>query len=204
MDFDLFLTSPRWEILKIIAENPSSPVELAEILNTTVSYMSQQLKLLDAAGLVSKQRTGAAEKGKPRTIFSVSKELVYLTALTTGLTDKKLIYVTGHHKTILKIWLLKNPNCHYYVEKLYWKLEDELDEIEGIFVEDGEKPNVIVVSNSKKLQTKIDVVLRKSDGKIDCNLISKAQIKKFDNNLLSLYDPLNLIKELKGGIEKHG
>ena len=63
MELDSFLASPRWEILKIISEKPSSPIEIAKKTKTTVSFISQQLKLLEAARIVSKEKTGAFEKG---------------------------------------------------------------------------------------------------------------------------------------------
>lgn len=88
MELDSFLASPRWEILKIISEKPSSPIEIAKKTKTTVSFISQQLKLLEAARIVSKEKTGAFEKGKPRNLFSISKDVVYLTMLTKGFGEK--------------------------------------------------------------------------------------------------------------------
>ena len=73
MELDSFLASPRWEILKIISERPSSPIEIGEKTKTTVSFVSQQLKLLEAAQIVSKEKTGAFEKGKPRNLFQYPK-----------------------------------------------------------------------------------------------------------------------------------
>jgi len=78
MELDSFLASPRWEILQILTQKPSSPIEIAAKINTTVSFVSQQLKLLEAASLVKKARTGAVEKGKPRTLFLLSKEIAYI------------------------------------------------------------------------------------------------------------------------------
>jgi len=199
MDFDSFLSSPRWEILQIIAKKPSSPMEIAEKLKTTVSYISQQLKLLDAAGLVIKKRTGTAEKGKPRTLFSISDELTYFIYLTKDFSGKKLIHVTDYHKTILKIWLLENADLHYYVEKLFWKLEEDLQEVEAIFIETSES-KVLIVSEDKKLKQKIDLFAEKLEKRISYLFISKNQLKKFSSEfLVSLHDPKNILNELKGG-----
>jgi len=200
MDFDSFLTSPRWEILQIIAEKPSSPVEIAEKLNTTVSYVSQQLKLLDAAGLLIKEKTGAAQRGKPRNLYSISKEILYLTALTESFTEKKLIYITEHHKKILKIWLIKDPTLHYYIEKLFWKLEEDLEEIDAIFIETNIVSKVIIVTDSKKIKTRVESIIKKFDRKIEYDVISKSQLKKLSSESVDfLHDPLNLKKEMKGG-----
>jgi predicted transcriptional regulator len=202
MDFDLFLTSPRWEILQIIAERPSSPVEIAEKLKTTVSYVSQQLKLLDAANLLSKEKTGAAEKGKPRTLFSLSNELLYLTALTRQFSKKKLFKLDEHHKNILKIWLIEDDNLHHIIEKLYWKLQEEIEDIEGIFIESSNfKPKIIIVSESKKVKSKMDSFIEIEGKKIDISLIPSSTLKKyFSEKLSSLHDPTKLLEKMKGGL----
>jgi predicted transcriptional regulator len=201
MDFDIFLTPPRWDILKIIAEKPSSPVEISEKLNTTVSYVSQQLKLLDAANLLSKEKTGAFEKGKPRTLFSLSNELFYLTLLTRNVAIKKLIPLTEYHKTILKIWNLNEPSLHYYIEKFYWKLEESLEELEGIYIDTSTiDPQIIIISESKKLKQKIEEFIKTQSREIKYSFIQKPQLKKFSfEHLVSLHDPNRLIDELKGG-----
>lgn len=201
MDFDSFLSSPRWEILQILAEKPSSPVEIAEKLNTTVSYASQQLKLLDAAGIVVKKRTGAAKRGKPRALFSLSNELLYLTSLTKDFSEKKLIEITEHHKAILKIWLLEDTSLHYYFEKLFWKLNEDLGELEGIFInKEKQIPEFIIVSDSKKLKSKIDSFVKTFEKEIQVSFIQKNNLRKFSrDSLVFLHDPLNLIQKLKGG-----
>jgi len=203
MKFDSFLTSPRWEILQILAKKPSSPIELAKELNTTVAYMSQQLKLLDAASLVIKTKTGASQKGKPRSLFRLSEEKLYLVSLTKGFAEKKLVTATSHHKIIFKIWVSVDSSLHYSFEKLYWKLEEEKGDVEGIFIEiSSSYPKMLVISESKKLKTKIDNFLGKFERKIDCSFITKTQLKKFDvHSLISLYDPSNLRGEVKGGKE---
>jgi len=201
MDFDLFLTSPRWEILQIIAERPSSPVEIAEKLKTTVSYVSQQLKLLDAANLLVKEKTGAAQKGKPRTLFSLSNELLYLTALTRKFSEKKLLYISDYHKSILKIWLNVDSSLHYYAEKLFWKLEENISEIDAIFIETSNSiPKMLIISESKKIKANIETFSKILENKIEPVFILKSQLKKFSfDSLISLHDPHKIIEELKGG-----
>jgi len=214
MDFDLFFSSPRWKILEILAKEPSSPIEISHKLNTTVSYVSQQLKLLDAAGIIIKRKTGSAEKGKPRTIYSISKEILLLTSLMNNLPSKKIIPLTEYHKIILKIWLIENSEIHYHIEKFYWRVESHIKDIEGIFIDitsSLKKPKIIVVSettNFKKIKQKIDAFMKEESEFIDCLIISKLEFKKFSaENLHSIHDPNFLLsekmeKELKGGINE--
>lgn len=183
MDFDSFLASPRWEILKILAENPSSPTEIAVKLETTVAYVSQQLKLLDAAGLIIRTKTGASEKGKPRSIFQLSKEIVYVAALSEGISEKKAFNANDYHKTILKIWLVKDPSLHYYLEKLYWKLEENRKEIESIFL-DVSSEKIIVISDSKTLKGKIESYVSDFDRKVSYSIVTRENLKDSDNVVL--------------------
>jgi len=203
MDFDLFLTSPRWEILQIIAAKPSSPIEIAEKLKTTVSYVSQQLKLLDAANLLTKEKTGASEKGKPRTLFGLSNELLYVTALTRKFSEKKLFYISDYHKSILKIWFNIDSSVHYYAERLFWKLEEDIDEIEAIYIENSSPiPKLLIISESKKLKLKIEAYTKLLNNKVEPIFILKNQLKKYSIDFLTpLHDPQKFLEELKGGNE---
>lgn len=201
MDFDLFLSSPRWEILQILAKTPSSPVEIAEKLNTTVSYISQQLKLLDAANLLTKVKTGASLKGKPRSLFSLSNEFFYLTILSKDLTCKKLLPLTDHHKIILNIWSIKDSNLHYYFEKTYWELEEDIDEIDAIYITNPDiDPEMIVVTESKKIKLKIENYIKNLKKQIKVSFINRSSIKKSSNSeIIFVYDPKLILKDLKGG-----
>lgn len=186
--------------MKIIAEMPSSPIEIAEKLNTTVSYISQQLKLLEVANLVVKTKTGFAEKGKPRNLYDISSEFLYLASLTKQGSSKKLLHLTEYHKSILNIWLLDDTSLHYPIEKLFWKLDENLGEIEGIFLERGFVPKILVVSGSKEVKNTIDSFVKKFDKKISYSFIQKSSLSKVSiEALISLYDPNDFLGELKGG-----
>jgi len=192
MDFDSFLTSPRWEILVIIAEKPSSPVEIAEKLKTTVSYVSQQLKLLDAAGIVKKERTGAVERGKPRALFSISDEFAYLTLLSEGLANKSLVKIDSHHKDIMKIWMVEDSSLHASIEMLYWKLYGSSD-VKGVYVETKAPFKIIIVSENNKIKKDIEGFVKKLDNKLDISFSSRG-VK--NEGVVSLDANLN---KLKGG-----
>jgi DNA-binding transcriptional ArsR family regulator len=203
MELDSFLVEKRWEILRILANSPSSPIELAEELQTTVSYVSQQLKLLEAMGLVKKTRTGASEKGKPRSVYNISNELVYITLLTHENSSKKQIYLTPHHKSIMNIWLLDDITLHYPIEKLFWKLESFLGEIDGVFIEQGFVPKVLILSESKNLKAKIDSIVKTIDKKVGYSFAKKSDLPLLPlESLLPLHDPKNILQELNKGVKK--
>ncbi|MCF7910311.1 winged helix-turn-helix domain-containing protein [Candidatus Pacearchaeota archaeon] len=191
MRFDSFLSSPRWEILELISKKPLSPIELAEKLNTTVSYVSQQLKLLDAAGIVKKEKTGASEKGKPRALFRLSDEILYLTILTHNFSAKKSVNLTNHHKAILSIWMIEDSSLHFFFEKLFWKLHENLKEIQGIFLERTSTPRLLILSDSKTLKSKIESYVGDFEKKINYSFVTETQINKLKlakEDIFSLYE----------------
>ncbi len=102
-----------------------------------------------------------ADRGKPRTVFSISKEFAHLSVLTNQFSSKKLLYLTDHHKFILRIWFLDNPYIHYPLEKFYWSIEPHSSELIGLAVDMRLlPPKLFVVSDSKKLGIKVDSLAR--------------------------------------------
>jgi DNA-binding transcriptional regulator GbsR (MarR family) len=207
MELDSFLASPRWEILKIISERPSSPIEIAEKTKTTVSFISQQLKLLEATQLVTKEKTGAFEKGKPRNLFSISKDLFYLIILTNGFGEKKSLNLENYQKSILRVWSLENKYLQYLLEDLFYKIKNNFNEIDAIFL-DIKKINlsVIIFSEDKKLQQIIETFSKKSEEKIKFEFYSLLDLNKINISSFSpIYQSLTFLKksiEMKGGDKK--
>ncbi|MDA3836429.1 MAG: winged helix-turn-helix domain-containing protein [Nanoarchaeota archaeon] len=197
MNIDLFLGEKRWEILTILAKKPSSPIELSEQLSTTVSYVSQQLKLLEVSGIIYKTRTGAAEKGKPRNVYSLTQEMAQLSILTKDVAEKKLLYLTAHHKAILNIWMVADSTLHYPIEKLFWKLDEYLGKIEGVYLEENSLTRVLVLSGSKEVKQKVNSFIKTLDKQIDCSFITKGNLSTLSlDSILPLYDPENILGEI--------
>lgn len=205
MEYDTFFSSQRWAILDIIARKPDSPVAISEKMRTSVSYVSQQLKLLEAAGIVVKSKTGVVDKGKPRLIYSIKKEVAHIAFLAKGQPEKKMMDLDDHHKIILNIWMLEKK-LHKILERFYWKVEDDLKDVVGIFIVKKEgKACLYFVSDSKKLILRSESYLKGVKDVFDYKIYSGDQFKKIEkNNLHSIYDPFLMLMDennLKGGIE---
>jgi hypothetical protein len=115
-----------------------------------------------------------------------------------------LIHLNDYHKTILKIWLLDDPSLHYYIEKFYWKLEEDIQEVSAI-VFDGSlgKPKIIVFSNSKKLKQKLESFCRGFKERLDFSFLLTEEFKNFSlEKFVLLYSnhSLNKMTDLKGGL----
>lgn len=204
MELDSFLASPRWEILKIISENPSSPIEIAEKTKTTVSFISQQLKLLEAAQIVSKEKTGAFEKGKPRSVFSISKDIFYLAMLTKGLGDKKSLNLENYQKAILRSWFVEDKSLQYFLEEAFHKIKDNFQNIDAILVDNKKtNPLVILISEDKKIQQIFEILYKKSEEKFKFEFYSTNDVHKLNlSGLFLVYQNSTFLKkniEMKGG-----
>ena len=95
MELDGLFTSTKWEILSLIAREPRNPLMLAEQLGTSIANVSQQLRLLEVAGLVRKEKVSNRERGKPRTVYSLAGDLFYMVILSKDRQEKRLTPLTA-------------------------------------------------------------------------------------------------------------
>ena len=105
MELETLLTGSKWDIIESLAKTSSSPLELAKKLNTTIANISQQLRLLQAAGLVKKKRTSEVKPGKPRMLFSLADDFCFMIVVSKNFTNKKLIRLDAKKKSILEEWI---------------------------------------------------------------------------------------------------
>ncbi len=102
MDIETILTGSKWDILEKLSEKAMSPTELAKTLNTTIANISQQLRLLQAAGLVKKERARTLGPGKPRMKFSLHDDFAFIIVFSERLAKKKLIRIDPKQKEVLR------------------------------------------------------------------------------------------------------
>lgn len=105
MEIETLLTGSKWKILELLSEKEYSPIELSEKLNTTLANISQQLRLLETAGLVKKTLTHKNSPGQPRKKYSLSEDYAMIITITDGFAKKQLIKVDEKQKQQLKRWL---------------------------------------------------------------------------------------------------
>lgn len=191
MQFDGLFTDQRWNILQHLATQKYSPMELSKITKTTSANISQQLRLLEMARIVKKERVATRDKGKPRMLFSLSNEFFYVVTLMKNRADKRFLNLTEHQRAILSIWLMENTGNRYILEKLYWKLEPFFSKIKVIAVHQGKDlQEVLIVSDDlKELEKKL---FFKEFEKVKINFIPEKGLQKYAG-LLPLYDPEHIL-----------
>ena len=102
MDIGSLLTGTKWEIIELISQQPRSPLEISKKLHTSIANISQQIRLLETAGLVKKEKLNSRRAGKPRTLFSLSNDYAFITIIAEGMSKKRLIRISQKQKEVLK------------------------------------------------------------------------------------------------------
>jgi len=101
MEMESLLTGTKWEIIELLSKKPMSPIEISKKLSTTIANISQQMRLLQTAGLVEKKKTGSVKAGKPRSLFSLSDDYALIIIFSKGFAKKKLIRISKKQKEVL-------------------------------------------------------------------------------------------------------
>jgi hypothetical protein len=126
------LSNNRWVILKEIAECPQSPSDLALKTNTSLSNITQHLKLLEAYRIVRKDKSDEKNTGKPRTIYSLNVELVYALVLKEGKAERRVFNIDSNNNTFFNILFSMNPEDLMFMLKFNFKYEEVLKKCKSI------------------------------------------------------------------------
>jgi len=212
MEQETLFTASKWEILKILSSGSKSPLQLAKLSNTSVANISQQLRLLEMAGLVQSKRISNRDKGQPRLLYSLAGNHSFLIASTHDFVEKKLLKLSEYNKIILKIWFLDNPKLHYYLEKAFWYIEEHLPRIDAILFDRGNpnEINLLIISDDTELKRELRKILIKNpEGvaktvffHIKTKLEFKKLLGKKNSEFYVLYDPSNLLNQRTNGLDK--
>lgn len=132
MELETLFTTSKWIILKILSEGSKSPIELAKQSNTSLANVSQQLRLLELGGFVERKRIPNRDKGQPRILYSLKGSHAFIIAGMKDFANKKAINLTPLQKATLRIWFIENKEIHYFLEKILWNLDDDIDKIQAV------------------------------------------------------------------------
>jgi predicted transcriptional regulator len=200
-------TNAKWDIIKDLSLKKLSPIQLAERYKTTPGNIGHQLRLLEAYGLIKKEKVSNRDKGKPRTLFSLSNDYGYIVTATKNFAQKRLLKLSNYHDTILKMWFIEDPRFHYPLEKFYWKIEDHINKINGIAVRISglSKVEVIILSNKKQELVKNlgdSIKINDKEGNVinfDIKFLDSKQIKRTPRlvDFHFIHDPNSILQICK-------
>lgn len=210
MEQETLFTASKWDILKILSSGSKSPLQLAKLSNTSIANISQQLRLLEMAGLVQSKRISNRDKGQPRLLYSLAGNHSFLIASSQDFVDKKFFKLSEYNKVILKIWFLDNPKLHYYLEKAFWQAEEYINNIDAILLDRGNSKeiNLLIISDDLELKRELKKILIKNPEGVSktvfFNVKTKSEFTRLLRNKASefyvLYDPSSLIIPQQEGV----
>jgi predicted transcriptional regulator len=184
----------RWNILQQLSRQSLSPLQLAGMTNTTIANISQQLRLLEAAGLVSKMKIPNRDRGQPRTLFSLMDNYAYIVSLMDNYAEKKLVKLNESQKSLLKILSIDDQDQRKKAEELYFKLREFNGKIEANALDLSEESVLFAVCSDKDMKKKLESFS-------GLKIVSEQKLKELFKNgtVLPLDDPRHLFKSVVTG-----
>lgn len=121
----------KWNILKEIAKKEQSPLELSKKLQTSISNIIQQLKVLEAYNIIGKKRSNEKNIGKPKTIYYIKEESAFVILLKNNNPEKKIFKIEGFNNILYTILFL-SPDDTFYIIKFLLKYDDLIKKCKAI------------------------------------------------------------------------
>lgn len=162
MEIEPLFMEQRWAILRHLADGKLSPLQLANATKTSIANMSQQLRLLEMSDIVKKEKIPNRDKGKPRTLFSLSNEYAYVVSLMDNFVEKKLLTLEDSKKALLRIWFIEDKKIQNKVESLYHQLFPIIHEIDSLAVDTSKGKINVIISSGKPKQVE-DAIKKMTD-----------------------------------------
>lgn len=120
------LSNSRWQILKELADKEQSALDLSLVLDTSVSNMTQQLKLLEAYNIVSKKKSNEKQVGKPKIIYEIKDEFAYTVLLKKTCAERRLFKLEGFNGFLFNLMFNTGTDDSFFILKFMLKNEDVL------------------------------------------------------------------------------
>ena len=134
MDNEQLFTAAKWEILSNLSKRRMSPLELSTKVSTSMANISQSLRLLELAGIVKSKRVPNRDKGQPRIVYDLVKDIAYPIVVSKNFASKELMEIDAHRKAILKAWVYPIKKYQAIIEKFLWEIEPKFSDIKNISV----------------------------------------------------------------------
>ena len=183
METETLFTSTKWEVLKALSDEPKSPLQIAQTLNTSIANVSQQLRLLELAGLVWKRRL-PREKEDRRILYSIKSQKLYGVLIAKKRAQKSFIDLDERKSALLSAWMIDDPYYQKIVERTIIEYEAQLQDIDIIaFRQD--KPEILIVSSKIKLHN--DSVQEQGKHSVHIRKSSMPEIEELKQDILLIH-----------------
>ncbi|MFC2135624.1 ArsR/SmtB family transcription factor [Bacteroidota bacterium] len=149
MEYGALLTDSKWDIIKELSIKEQTPTDLAAKASTSLANISQQLRLLEAYRLVKKEKkVQNKQPGKPRTVYSIDKEINYVIAVSDNYAVKKELELDYFQKAIFNMCVAGSNENIYFIEKFFITNEEVVKKCDavGLVREDESKIELLLIT----------------------------------------------------------
>lgn len=198
MDIATLFTSSKWDILQLLAQEKLSPLELSKKLNTSIANISQQMRLLEFAGLVKKERVSQRDAGKPRMLYFLADDFGHICIAANHHAEKKLLKLTTHQKILILTWMIEDSRLHQTIEKAIAKIEPAIEQVKAILIDTKTDPCVMyIVTDSKELKQQ-EIETKGQATRIQLRIVPEKDFGKIDNSAAMhiLHDPNGTVQKM--------
>jgi len=108
MENETLFTSTKWEVLESLSKTAKTPLEIARTLNTSIANVSQQLRLLELAGLVNKKRLPRSQGNERRIVYSLALPIAYSVVASNRNARKEFIELNPEREALLSAWMIQD------------------------------------------------------------------------------------------------
>lgn len=160
MDLETLFTGSKWEILKKISNKPMSPLQLSTKLSTTIANISQQMRLLEVAGLLSKEKISTRESGKPRTLFGIDHDFAHVILVGKEGAKKELLAAPMQKRILLNAWFTNDEDVEKMSLGLVLFLGNEVEALAAVARNRNKKELLISAEDLSKHKKALDDVAK--------------------------------------------
>jgi len=200
----------KWDI---ISKLNNSPTNIATKLNKSLPAITQQLKLLEAYGIITKDKqilTGNV--GKPQTIYQLSNDLLVIG--TTNPSTLKVQKSNDFNHLLVNLIALDNPELAHAIMKAILTYEGFYNKLDGLSIIKASKEQIELfilteaTDEYRKKHSNFDVKIEGKKIKIICWTHNNYEVedglrrneqhfKNLLNNSQIIYDPERKIQGFK-------
>lgn len=206
MELTPLFTQQRWNILKHLSREPMSPLHLAALTGTTIANISQQLRLLEAANLVRKEKVRNKGRGQPRALFSLTDDYAFIISVTDDFAEKKLVHLTASHKLFIRILSLDDSEKRQKVEQAYFQIHSYLEKIKAVFADFSSDAVVVVVTSDKGATKRLGAagaaagIKLLTEDKVS-SYMAKSDSGEGEGKVVVLHDPEHILRQAQAHMQ---
>ena len=192
MEFTELLRESKWKIITAISNGHKSPTSIAKATGMSLPHITQNVAVLEAAGIIKKRKETRKELGKPKNILSINKEEYFFATISKDKKTclKKSFVLNEFHKQMARIMNNSKEEDHFFLMKLL--LKDEItDKIQVVALIDSNDKEIHLLLITEYL----DFVREKFSNVIIKNI--------FDDKEKKIVCWSHSVKELDEGLAKN-